>query len=501
MVTGNRAATTPAVMPPNRRPAGLLQRPGTWLVVVATLYAATMVVLVAPQVRLGWDEAVYASQVSPRVPAALFTAPRARGITYLIAPVVWMTGSVPVLHAYLAILSGVLLVVAYWPWLRIVRRPAVVPVAAVVFAGLWVVLFYGASAMPNPWVAYGAVFAAGWFVRYGQGGERRALAGVAGGLAFTALMRPGDAFWLAIPLTAAVLLVRRWRRWTLLGSGAAGLAVGAAPWVAEAYTRFGGPLERLYRARQVEGGIGWHPRAVTLQMHSLYGPMLCRPCHAQLASPWLAAWWVALPLLAAGGLMVAVHERRLWVVAVPAMCGASIAFPYLFTLTYAAPRFLIPAYALLSLPIAEFTCWLPGAIPRLRKPAVALLALALVAQVAFQVRVLGYEVDTHTFATDGVARASAALSGLGLRPPCILTGRGAVRFAYYTGCRVEEPLGPNSSITRTLLVAQAHHEPAAHITTHAKPPSYAESWEAHRLPVPPKKVQWTAFIPPWEKVP
>ena len=110
------------------------------LVATAIAYAVAMIVFVAPNTPLGADESIYASQVNPRVPALVFSAPRARGITYLIAPLVHLTGSTEALRLYLALIAGALLVVAFWPWLQLVRRPRIVALAAFLFAGLWTAL-------------------------------------------------------------------------------------------------------------------------------------------------------------------------------------------------------------------------------------------------------------------------------------------------------------------------------------------------------------------------
>ena len=40
------------------------------------------------------------------------------------------------------------------------------------------------------------------------------------------------------------------------------------------------------------------------------------------------------------------------------MCGFCVAAQYLFMINYAAPRFLLPAYALLAVPVADGLAWL-----------------------------------------------------------------------------------------------------------------------------------------------
>jgi hypothetical protein len=65
------------------RPRGRWGEP--WLAAVAGAFTLAQLVLVRPDLGLGWDETVYVSQVSGHVPAAFFSAPRARGISLLVS--------------------------------------------------------------------------------------------------------------------------------------------------------------------------------------------------------------------------------------------------------------------------------------------------------------------------------------------------------------------------------------------------------------------------------
>jgi hypothetical protein len=53
---------------------------------VALAFTLAQLLFVAPGLHLAWDESVYVSQVVPHVPSAYFSAPRARGVPVLIAP-------------------------------------------------------------------------------------------------------------------------------------------------------------------------------------------------------------------------------------------------------------------------------------------------------------------------------------------------------------------------------------------------------------------------------
>jgi hypothetical protein len=490
--------------------------PAIWLLLVAAAYVAAMFVAVVPRSALGWDESLYVSQVDPHTPAGYFSAPRARGVSFLVAPVLRVTDSVPVLRAYLAVLAGVLLIAAFWPWLRAVRRPWLVPLAALLFSGLWVVLFYGASVMPNPWVGFGCLAAVGWFVRYGSdarhgnraadssgaqdgnGAARWAPVGVAAGLAFATLMRPTDAFWVSVPLGIIMLAVRRWRRPALWLAVVVGDALGFVPWLVESYLRFGGPTARLHRASGVEGGLSWHPLAALYEMRAVNGPLLCRPCDTHVTHPLLIIWWLAIPGFVIAGLLAAARSRQLAALAIPAACGATLAASYLLTVPYAAPRFLIPAYTLLALPIAGFLTWLIDALPRrLRVPAVGLLALLLAVHLGLQAAVLIHQVDQHTGKALGYPPAAAALERLGVDKPCVIVGKDAVPIAYDMGCESAAVIGNNKTTTDAGVLSMSHHARAAYVTHHAKPPKYLASWRRHKLPTAPGEHQWYAFTPPW----
>lgn len=142
-----------------RRPLGTLP-----LVLTAAMFTLAQLGLVKTGMGLGWDETVYVSQVSSHAPPAFFSAPRARGISLLVAPVTSWSSSTSVLRAYLAVLSGLGLFLAFRAW-RNMFPIKVLTLGAALFSTLWVTLFYGPQAMPNYWVAIGALAGAGYFAR------------------------------------------------------------------------------------------------------------------------------------------------------------------------------------------------------------------------------------------------------------------------------------------------------------------------------------------------
>ncbi|WP_236068003.1 hypothetical protein [Streptomyces brasiliscabiei] len=451
------------------------------LAAVAAAFTLAQLLLVPPGMGLGWDEAVYVSQVSPYAPSAFFSAPRARGVPLLVAPVAVWSSSTAVLRVYLAVLAGVGLYCALRAW-RGLFPVRVTAVAGALFASLWVTLFYGPQAMPNLWVALGALGCVGCFLRVrNDPGDRAALWGAGAATALMAWMRPTDTVWVTLPLFVLLVGVRRWRRPRLLGAMAAGLATGAGAWVVEAYTRYGGPAERLAEASRVQGGLGWNI-AVDDQLRSLVGRTLCRPCTGDMPHPAILAWWLVLPVLAAAGLAVAVRAGRATPTAVALVCAATAAAPYLFLIGYAAPRFLLPAYALLAIPVADALLSLvrgPGGAWRPVLGAVVVFGVA--GHLVVQYTVLARTVERTTAFHRDWDRAAAELRRLGVRPPCLLTGDYAIPIAYYAGCASAHTRGNNANTTTDGILRTAARMPVAALVVTGDPPGFARSWPVHRV--------------------
>ncbi|MFE9774660.1 hypothetical protein ACFYOV_23905 [Streptomyces sp. NPDC005931] len=449
------------------------------LAAVAAAFTLAQLLLVRPVLGLGWDEIVYVSQVTSHHPAAFFSAPRSRGVSLLVAPVASWSSSTALLRVYLAVLSGLALYLALRCW-RGLFPTRVLATAGAFFATLWVTLFYGPQAMPNYWVAVGALAATGSFLRHrADRSARGALWGVAAGGALMAWMRPGDAVYVALPLLVVMLWGRYWRP---LLACVAGLATGAVAWVTEAYVAHGGLAERLAEASRIQGGLSWQI-AVDDQLRSLGGRALCRPCTGEMPHPVVLAWWFALPLVAALGLFLAVRARRVMPTLLPLACAASAAVPYLFMIGYAAPRFLQPAYALLSVPVAT-ALWHLVRTPSGRwRPVVApLVALCLLGHLAVQTAVLVHTVDRNTDSRRDWARTAGELHRLGVRPPCLIVGPEAIPIGYYTGCSSGATSGHNENTTLGEVLRSADRIPVATVTAPGgTPPAYTRSWPERRI--------------------
>ena len=445
-----------------------------WPGLVAVAFTLAQLAFVTPRMGLSWDETVYVSQVSGHAPAAFFDPARARGVPLLVAPVAAVTASVTALRCYLAVASGLGLFLALLAW-RGLRPAWMLALAGLTFGGLWTAQYYGPQAMPDLWVALSALAAAGLFLRAARrlsAGQpaRRALAGLAAALACAALFRPGDAIFLAATLLAAGLAVRAWRRWALAAAVAAGTAAGSAEWAAEAGVRFGGVLRRVHLAAAEQGGFRPSSGAWD-ELRALNGPTLCRPCDVAWRQPELGLWWLALPLIVALGLIAARRAGRLCSAALAAACSLGVAAQYLVLVGYAAPRFLLPAYALAAIPVADALGWLvTGPRPGRRPLAAGLLACGLVLQLAAQHLVLEHEVRGTVVFHDDYRRIAADLARLGVRPPCLIRGEQSIPIAFYAGCASAGR--PPAADPGRVAVLEYRHAPR---------PSYARHWSGHRL--------------------
>lgn len=473
------------------------------LLAACAAFAALSLALVPLTLSLGWDEIVYASRFPPYAPATPFSAPRTRGVPLLISPVAAWSDSTVLLRVWLTLLSTAALYLGFSPWLRVIaRRPAAVGVAAGLYGSLWFALFYANAAMPNHYTAMGVTAAVGLFLGARPG--RLAHAGIAAGLALAALMRPNDGAAVAVALLAAALLVPAWRTRGRLIAVAGGVLAGLLPWAVEAYVRFGGVRERLTAASDVQGGL--RPlAAVEAQFTALDGPLLCRPCTADQLRIVAAEWWLLLPLLVAAGLWAtrragaretdgatkksadapqdvtprptpqAIRPALQLAVAV-AVC---VALPYLLLVPYGAPRFLLPAHALLAVPAAIGLLALVG---RGRRAVTVALAAALLAHLGVQLPLAFGNARIQAGARGDWVRITGVLYEQGVRAPCLLKGSTSViPIAYVSGC--------------SAAAQDDRRQPAALILREKQPPHWARDWRRH--PVPDTYAPgWTVLVPP-----
>jgi len=438
----NDPAATESEPAINGRPARqspLWRRPAVLLAAVALFHVVSPLLLLGAHWWFGIDETVYLSQINAHVVAGLFSAPRARGATLIAAPVTLVTTSVAAVRLWVSALSGICLYLAFRPWLRL-RPGYVVPLAALLFSTVWSVIYYAFEVMPNEWVAFGVLAACGYLILYVVDGRRRHGIAVIVTMALVALLRPSDSLYAGLALVMGALFLRApmRRRVAAGGAVAAGIAAGLAEWVIEAYVSYGGLGARIHAAQAENGGGGVH-FAGAAQARALAGPLLCRNgCRAQ-ARVVYQLWWIALGVLVVVAAVYGVRHRQLRLVLVPILVGLGMAAQYVFGVTYAAPRFLIPAYALLSIPCAigiGRLAHLAQSKP-LKLVGATAFALALAANTALQAHVITAHIAPGARRFDRVISADARLLRThGVTGACLVLGYPGIdaNLAYAAHC-------------------------------------------------------------------
>jgi hypothetical protein len=232
-----------------------LTSPRSLLLAVSIAYCALIFTRTSQSMALTFDESVYASQVGKDEVATMFTAPRARGMPWLLAPVAGITTSIFALRVYLTLLAGVLLYAAFQSWIATTSRErwvySYVPaVAAACFASLWITILYGTMAYPNLWLTFALVGGLGYFCQattVRSGAIWRPLTWVVVAFAAAATIRPTDALAAAVPLLLFPVVIRGADRLAPAMAVLGGLALG---WSFLAASRVAGHkgVRRLYPA-------------------------------------------------------------------------------------------------------------------------------------------------------------------------------------------------------------------------------------------------------------
>ena len=229
------------------------------LAAVAVVHALTPLALLGAHWGLGIDESIYLSQIDRPRPRLVCSQHPERAV-----PPSWLprsppsTDSTAALRAWLSVLSSYRVVHRLPAVASGVPAVPVVAIAALLFSSIWSVAYYGFEAMPNEWVAFAVLAAAGHLTVFccatRVGGTSLAPRSPWRGLHFYA--RPMRASLLWVSPRPAFSSERRdgsgcGEVW---GAAAAGVGLGTAEWVVEAYTRFGGLDTRVHAAQAEQGG-------------------------------------------------------------------------------------------------------------------------------------------------------------------------------------------------------------------------------------------------------
>jgi hypothetical protein len=411
-----------------------VSKPGSawWLAFVGGLLVLAELTLTPLRTPLGWDEITYIAQTSLHGSPILMPPAHSRGAGLLAAPVTLVTTSVVVLRVWMALLSGAGLFLALLCW-RGLRPARVLALAGVVLGSLAVTLLSGTQVMPNLWEALGALALAGLFLQAisGRMDGKTVLPLIGAVVFFLFLVRYQDALLILAPLVAGLAVLPAWRHRGVLAAIGAGLLAGVIEWLGESYAFYGGPASRLREAASQPPKLGLY-FSLRDQLRVLDGPWYCKAggCPGW-RYPGLTAWWLALVVLVIVGITAG---RRLWSPS-SGSCVASAAavlVGYAIGVPIAAPRYLLPVLALLSVPAADGMAWL-GTRLRWRFAAIAAVSAFVLAGVVSQYFVQRTEVRGTEISSRLWQLEASDLHELGVRPPCVVGGPGTP-VAYYLGC-------------------------------------------------------------------
>lgn len=422
------------------------------LAAVATSFLAVTVAIGSLRRPINWDEAIVLSQLWPDVPTIFLEPHRTRGLSLLLAPITVWNPPIAVLRGVTLLLVAGGLYAAYSSWRRVLGAAA--PLAAVLFAGWFVVLARAYEVIPSVPSGIAAAGAVGAAVRHvtEDRAPRSATLTLLAWMAFYASIRPSDAFLTGVGL-AVGLLVMTWDARAVRATvvAAVGGLIGMLPWLIEGFVRFGyWPLQLLRGAGDFSVG-GQVRGQLPLYVRSLQGPQRCvEEC---LAAYVVDRGWGLPPIgttlvllvmvvLAAVAIGAAVRHRDVRpgtlaaIVAAVAAAAPVVAF-YGTTGSPMNLRYLLPATALLVVPVAiggvVVARWLaaryvPSAV------AVVVVVVPLLVVLVWQVGLARQELEGFS-APATASRAGTYLGDLAGDQPCVIVAQDYFpQLQFASGC-------------------------------------------------------------------
>ncbi|MGI8617012.1 MAG: hypothetical protein ACR2L4_09590 [Actinomycetota bacterium] len=372
-----------------------------------------------------WDEAVYLSQVTPDMDGLFFNAWHARGITLLVAPVTWLGGSVSDVRLFLMVLSAITITLTFRLWIPVIGIAAAL--AAFIFSFSWQGLIPASEIKPNYWGALLGLATAGLIARRLEDDRTGDLVLASIALAAMALVRPTEATVLAGAVGAYILLFRRmsWRDLFPLGIG---LFLGWLPWIIEMSVRFGG-LPGAVRAAGKEHHFGLVPVAENVLLHLRYTDGK----YGETAIPG-AIWWGVLVVMVAVAIARGVTRVDRAAAMLCAFGALALAAEYLFFVPALTYRFLLPAYAMASIPFAiGLVSLLRGTTAR--RVIGAIVVLLMIPWTIWQGAVTAEQAPKVNRGAAGPARVGTTIRRLAEGRPClVLSQRAYPQVAYAAGC-------------------------------------------------------------------
>ena len=395
-------------------------RPTPWLVVGGGFLSLQLSTL-PWRVPASWDESIYLSQVGDG-PALPFVASRARGIVALVAPLAAADIGVPAIRVAIAILASVALVLAFATWTTTIGRGAVW--ACGVFGASWLALAQGSAVMPNLWAAIAAVGAVGATATAWRNARRGWLVAAGALAALTMMFRPIDGAIVVATLVAWTAIRRAW----MAGSAVlVGGVVGIAPWVIEMTVREGGPSAALASA-MFAGHVGTRDPFRTGIDHLWLSD---GPFTGAVDGPSILPllWLVAAGVLVAAGLRHARSgdDRSILLVAIAA--ASAMAFVYVGLVEPPVARFLLPVYALVSVPMGV------GLDAAWNARQMRVGTVVFVACWVFPHAVVAHGVvDEAQERRQAAVTAGTAIREVRGQQPCAVVGNSWPQIAYVAGC-------------------------------------------------------------------
>jgi hypothetical protein len=414
---------------PGRRPLGA-ESP-VWLVVVAVAFLAAELTPALLRLPLGADEITYIARTSVRASGVMLPPVHGQGAGLLAAPVTLLTDSLTAIRVWMSVLSAVGLFLGLLSW-RGLRPMWVLALAGLILASLAITQDSGVQVYPDWWGALGVLALTGLFLQAVSGRlrPRLVLPLIAVASLIIVLMRPQNIVFMMGPAILAAVVVPRWRDRRVLAAMAVGAALGCLEWVIGAFVWYGGLGTRLHEASQEPPAFSLYFSLGT-QLKVLSGPWYCIPpggCHGW-TMPGESAWWVVFLGVAVLGVWVSWRTAAKASAILAAATAVWVIALYSFLVPFGAPRYILPALALMSVLAADAVGWLVTQAPR-RKIAVAFACVFLLSGIVSQRIALQREAAAETAGRPFQTQA-AELRSLGVKPPCAIW---SPSVAYYIGC-------------------------------------------------------------------
>ncbi len=402
-----------------------------WLALVAVPFLAAELTPALLRLPLGADEITYIARTSVRVSGVMLPPVHGQGAGLLAAPVTLLTDSLTVIRVWMSVLSAVGLFLALLTW-RGLRPMWVLALAGLILASLAITQESGVQIYPDWWGALGLLALTGLFLQNVNGRlrQRVVLPLIAFASLIIVLMRPQNIVFIMGPAILAAVVVPAWRNRRVLIAMAVGAGLGCLEWVIGAYVWYGGLATRLHEAAQEPPAFSLYFSLGT-QVKVLSGPWYCMPpggCHGW-AAPGESAWWLVFLGVAALGLWVSWRTAAKSSAVLSAATAVWVIALYVFLVPFGAPRYILPALALMSILAADAVAWLVTQAPW-RKTAVVFACAFLLSGIISQRVILQGEAAAETSGRPFQAEA-AELRSLGVRPPCAIW---SPSVAYYVGC-------------------------------------------------------------------